>query len=282
MALISQMIIHRSRGGIPRASFQLRLEKDLPDLIESSGLNAIQLKDALERALQEHTGDRSLRVQHLSRGSTNLLCNTQHLSIFTAGMTKDCPAGKALTFPFCGETIPAEVGFGTDSKELVWYQYPELLDDLSKQLLQQQTKEIAGLTQQETKTITSGAPVSSKAKAVLAILAEFSDCLLPEFTRYETTIPYGESDEEVPAEYLFWSDNRLSFALYVTDYDTQIVCDALPSCTFVEHKEARYAQKLKKFLSEPNLSGYFATTVPIPKPASAEKLRSNKNKNKKR
>lgn len=118
---------------------------------------------------------------------------------------------------------------------------------------------------QETATVTSGAP-SSKAEAVRAILAEFSDCLLPEFSRYETTIPYGESDKEVPAEYLFWSGNGLSFALYITDDDTQLVCGAIPSGTFVKHEEDGYAQKLRKLLSAPNLIGYFAAEVA--KPAS--------------
>lgn len=109
----------------------------------------------------------------------------------------------------------------------------------------------------QTNSIIANETLLSRQEAVLLILQEFSACLLPKLSQYEMKIPYGEGDEEISAIYLYWSGNGLSLALYVTDFDTQIVCDGVPPSTFVSHNEDGYATKVKNFLLEPKLSGYF-------------------------
>jgi hypothetical protein len=101
-----------------------------------------------------------------------------------------------------------------------------------------------------------------------AIELAFKDCLLSEFTRYRTTvplIPHVEGEDEEDAEYLGWKGaNGLWFSLFVTNADTQIVCEEVPSCTHELHQDTNWLEKLKAHLSEPQLTGYFPPPSPSP------------------
>ena len=94
-----------------------------------------------------------------------------------------------------------------------------------------------------------------------AIELAFRDCLLTQSERYHTTIPiipHGEGDGEADAIHLCWKGTGgLWFSLFVTDVDTQIVCEQVPMCTSVDHQTANWVDTLKSHLSEPHASGFF-------------------------